>query len=249
MSSVGSEVMQAFLGRGRLGLAAPGQAVVWEAVTDASTGAHRLFHLIAALHESKTSRLRLWLSGALAKPFRVGPIAGLTNWGEVKRLAQSLAPSATGHESPCDVWLSGDPTQEAIIAVAVERRLLELLAAQARESRTRIVSIRPWWTQALAPPSEMSAPWLVAIDDGEALTVLHREAEAWAEPATYWPRPERDQIATLLMRKAAAGNLQNEFCHFVEMGEGTALQPQNEASLPFPLRWTHLDALREAIPR
>lgn len=145
-------------------------------------------------------RLRLWLGGALARPFLFKPAAAVRSTDEALRIARALAPERTGLAAPCEVWLDGGA--DAGIAVAlptvVRERLLRL-AAGGRPAR--VAAIRPWWSEPLrAGLARDAATTVVAVQDCEALTVLAGAGGAFTVATTLAPLPAREAAGAALTR-------------------------------------------------
>jgi hypothetical protein len=211
---------RAFLGMSRIGWVGEGGRVAWEPADGVLDGVSRLLRRVSpGVSSGKTAPLAMLLSGAVARPFNVGPVHGLRRWSEARLIAQSLAPQLTGHPPGCEVWMDESPAERAVLAVAMESAVLQALHDGARSAGIRWTSLRPWWSLALSQAMaqhDVDALHLLAVDDGDALTLLRRAGPTW-EPSTCWPRPERAQVATLLMRQAAASNLPNEVCRYVDL--------------------------------
>jgi len=148
-------------------------------------------------------RIRIWLSGSLARPFVVGPVAGLRGEADSLALARSLVQERTGLTEPVSVWLDGSPARRAVLAVASEARLIEGLTAASRQYKVKIVSMRPWWTWAQqdllrAHPSTN----LLFVEDTDAATLLVAQGAGWRNAMTYDPVPSPDDVEALLERHA-----------------------------------------------
>jgi hypothetical protein len=149
-------------------------------------------------------RCRLWLSGALARPFMLEPVTGLRNRVEVHQAAEGVAPEATGLEGPCEVWIEDAFPRRKAIAVAIERSTLELIdTAVRRKSGLRVVSIKPWWqlglNRLLGDETGRNARVLL-VEEPEALTLVAGEAGVFQEAATCWPVPEVGQARAWVRR-------------------------------------------------
>jgi hypothetical protein len=93
--------------------------------------------------------VNVWLSGALARPFVVEAVDGLSSIDEARALAQAAAPAATGLAAPCAVQMESAPVHRAVVATAVERRALDALLDALRQSKVVARSIRPAWAGAI----------------------------------------------------------------------------------------------------
>lgn len=200
MWSAGSETVDVYLASGRVGISDASESPAWTLFQVPVDDPGLLAGEVASAAHGRR-KVRLWLSGELARPFLFGPVAGLRRWAEVERVLEAAAPDATGLDGPCKVWIDGDPTRQACVAVAVPAALVEALAAARREKRLAVVSVRPWWSVALNAvlASEPSAE-LVMIDDHDALTVLQGGSGRYVAAATGWPHPA-DQLGQWLARQ------------------------------------------------
>ena len=84
----------------------------------------------------------VWLSGALARPFMFGPVAGLRGWREAHRAAEAAASAAGEFDGPCTVFLEGDPGLQTVLATAVARDTFDSVYEIATSLRVRVRSIR-----------------------------------------------------------------------------------------------------------
>lgn len=200
----GSRSWQLYLGRSVIGIAEPSEAPCWIDVGSLDEG----WRVVEAKLAEKGSRrqvlrvgLKVFLSGALARPFVIPPVTGVRRWRELLQIAEGLAPEATGLAGPCAVWLATAKAGEACLAVAAERVLVNEIASQAARLRMRLLSSEPWWTLALNEALTRSpAPKLLAVEDSDALTILSGDNGAFASAATYAPPPPPGQLQALLAR-------------------------------------------------
>lgn len=146
------------------------------------------------------SKLRVWLSGGSARPFLVGPVAGLRRWHEAMALASATAPDATGLTEPCRVVLEDWPGEQAVLATAVPVATLEHIRHQIRQAGLAIQSIRPWWCRPLEQLSAQSAYDAIVIEDSDALTMLREQAGRFVLARSYAPRPPADQLEPIVAR-------------------------------------------------
>jgi hypothetical protein len=149
--------------------------------------------------------VRIWLSGGLARPFLVGPIAGLRRWHEAMALASAAASEATGLTESCRTVLEGWPGDRAALAIAAPTPLLERIDQETRRLRLSVQSIRPWWCRLVESASSPAAAGeTLAIEDSDALTILREHAGQFVLARTYSPRPAADQVASIVVRTALA---------------------------------------------
>jgi len=143
------------------------------------------------------ARCRLWLSGALARPFVLEPVAGLRSRAEAQRAAEALASEATGLEGPCEVWTDEAFPRRKALAVAVQRATLEAIeGVAAQKPGLRVASVKPWWAlglrRVLGEDTGKNARVLL-VEEPDALTLLRGEPGVFDDAATCWPVPEAEQ--------------------------------------------------------
>ena len=206
MWSVGSRPVDVFLGQTRVGLCRAEADVTWVELERPHDGVRVLAEQVAAAGGWR--RARVWTSGAAARPFIAGPIAGVRRWSELKRVLEAVAPDATGLEEPCEVWSDGDATVAACLAVAMPTALLVSLNAEAKKYRVALRSIRPWWSAVLnrivvGPRS----PEMLVVEDVDSLTVLRGVRGCFAGASTCCPRPAEGQLEAWLTRLAVTHDL------------------------------------------
>ena len=150
--------------------------------------------------------MRVWLSGALARPFVCGPVQGLKRWGEAELLAQATVSEATGLDGPCEVSLDAWPHPLPTLVVAMDRSLIATILDAARNAGVRIVSVRPWWAGVLERRAASKSP-LLAARDTDALTVLAARDDAWSLAHSCLPRPDESRSKALLDRLTMAADV------------------------------------------
>jgi hypothetical protein len=150
--------------------------------------------------------VQVWLSGALARPFVFGPVAGLKGWQEAHEAATAAAPSACGLQGPCAAVLEADPSVGPALAIAVELSVLDSLHAAARARHLRVASIRPAWARAteLAGRGRGAGDSMLCCREPAALTVMASRAGNWTFAATYVPAPSAKEQERLLNRLQAS---------------------------------------------
>lgn len=130
-------------------------------------------------------RLDIWLSGALARPFVLPPLAGLKTCAEAVRVAQAKASDATGLPGDSTVWLDRWKPGQACVAVAMQRELSEALLALKRANGFAVKQIRPWWSavqHAIASMPAMGQPEMLAIRESDSLVCLGANGgNSWAQ--------------------------------------------------------------------
>jgi len=197
-----------YLGLSEGALDVAGEAPAWHAHADLSVGLDGLFREAAARATGRWSRrvpVRLWWSGALARPFVCGPVEGLRRWREALALAQSLAPDATGLGADCVVTVEDWPGPQPTLATATAATTLAAVHAAAALHRVNVRAIRPWWAAAANHARTAdSAATLVAARDGDALTLLGWQSGRWHTANAYLPAPSPEQAERLLARLAVS---------------------------------------------
>lgn len=153
-------------------------------------------------------RTTVWLSGALARPFLVAPVSGLTSREELMQVAQAQAAEATGLSDPCAVWLDGRwSAKTGGLAAAIETEVLAALQAWAGLHRVPLTAVRPWWNLPLndqwrAGSTTAGRAALISLQDEEALMVFGQDADGVLRCAsTYWPLPEAEARVALMKRQ------------------------------------------------
>lgn len=150
----------------------------------------------------------VWLSGALARPFVIGPVGGLRSWAEARAYAHASAPAVCGLSKPARPALSGWPQDRQVLAIAAEQQLLDELDCAASACRVRLATVRPWWTLAcdvVCRGTRNAAGFVVQEDD--ALTVLAASDSRWTAASTCTPKPDAAAVRALELRLMAAGGL------------------------------------------
>jgi hypothetical protein len=202
----GSEVWDLYLGVASHGLARSGQACAWAAHDTAVAGVATALRSLRAQHAAWVPpRIRVWLSGSLARPFVLAPVAGLKGQSEGVAIAKAMAAEATGLDSDCEVWLAGTPLSAAVVSVAMPRQLRYAVVAAAQAENVRLHSLRPWWCAALTDVlNEDAATALFAAQDTDAVTVLTAQGNEWLSADTYAPVPAGAELEALITRRLFA---------------------------------------------
>ena len=238
MSWAGSEVAQVYLGRQTAGvvdpLASASAGPIWMAGDSVEDCWRRAIESLVPAKWRKR-RIDLVLSGALARPFMMSPVAGLRSWREAEQVAASLASDATGLAGPCEVWLGDWSPDRASLVVAIDISARQLIEAAARELGVRLAGLRPWWATALRQASQrMPVTRLLAAEDTDALTILTGEDEGFGTATTYAPCPHPDQIGALFARLGLASGVEPD-----RAVRATLLMDEAaEAAVPFAARWS-----------
>lgn len=219
MWSVGSRQMDVYVG-----LADGGLAAAWAAHEDVAQGAAHWFAEARKLAGNRWRRpkVRVWLSGALARPFLWGPIQGLACWREVELAARAAAPEATGLVGPCAVSLDEWPSSQPVLVVAMDQAVVAAIVDAAKAAGVRLLSLRPWWARVLESAADSPA---LAIGDTDALTVLAGSAAGWQTANSYLPRPSGEHTQPLLDRLMLSASLERGSMRHAELAREACSGP------------------------
>lgn len=214
MLSVGSDVIDAYLGLRISGIARRGETPSWQPHQSVEAGLTSLFQRageVGTRRWGRKSPMRVWLSGGLARPFICGPVEGLKRWTEVLALAEATAADLTGLMGPCTVHVQGWPSPQPTLAVAVASSVRDAIEGAALDHGHRIRSLRPWWTSALNHVLATQAhARMVAVSEGDAMTLVGGKDVHFTRASSYLPAPSVEQASALLLRLAmSAGENKN----------------------------------------
>jgi len=211
-----------YLGLGHGGVAARADTAFWCEHAGVEEGADALFaHAGAGARRWRKVPVRLWLSGALARPFLCGPVSGMNRWTEVIELARSTAAESTGIDALCSVTVEHWPHPRPSLAVAVATATLDAVERAAREHRVALRSVRPWWALALERSSTVaSGARLMAMTDTDAMTVLGEHDDGLHTASGYMPGPSAEHADRLLARLALTAGVAADAVVRVELGRG-----------------------------
>jgi hypothetical protein len=217
----------------------PGEAAVMPLeATSAALAITTGFEALKA-HPLKVNRLRLWLGGALARPFMLAAVAGVRDRSEALSMAQALAPQHTGLGAPCQVWLDEWRPERDCLAVAVERPLLDLITAQANLHQIRLCAISPSWNAVLTQTLVNHTSALLAVHEKAALTLL-KVSDQGAVRAGF-ANPSVDRVDAHVQRTAIGWAASLEEVVQAEIrGLASGLEPRGYTADPskvFDLRW------------
>jgi hypothetical protein len=156
-------------------------------------------------------RVRVWLSGALARPFVLAPVDGLKGKVEAQAMAVARAQEVTGLEPGCDVCLDSVPKSAPALSVATPSELRLEIVGTAKALRVNIESLRPWWAGALGKVLVGdSGLEFFAAQDTEAVTVLVAKENVWLSANTYTPNPNGAQLEALVTRRLFADGVETK---------------------------------------
>lgn len=201
----GSKAHDVYLGTRATAVCLGAESVWQEAVPDVDTA---LAALGAWLEQAAARcKLRVWLSGALCRPFILPAVPGIRGELEWQRMASALAAEHTGLTGPCRVWV--DPTKGDVprVAAAIEESTLDRLLSAVNGTaghRHSLVSIRPWWADVLrAALRDDATRHAVAAQDCDSLTLLvgdRQQGDAFAVATTLTPVVDADTAKSALSR-------------------------------------------------
>lgn len=202
VSWAGFEVWDIYLGTQAGALVRASSPVVWCQYSSAAAGLNELLTGAATAPRAWFGpRLRLWLSGALARPFVFEPPEGLKDTSELLALARARAAQATGLAQPCEVCLSEPVEGRNQLAVALNGDLHQALLAVVDKTKARLVSVQPWWACAQQVALRVS-PKLQAmvLVDTDSVTLLAAKQDEWMAAQSYVPAPVGQQLQALVVR-------------------------------------------------
>lgn len=201
MWSVGSRSLDLFLGAQEIAITLPDGQVVWHPVADGRAGVAKLEDAVRSAYGKHAVRSRVWLSGACARPFLVGPLEGLRSWDEAVSIAAALAPEATGLMPPCLAWVDGPVHRAATVATATEAEPMKAL----RESTVlQPVSIAPWWSAAFNWALQKAPSPLIVVSDQESLITLGGRGGEFTGADATCPAPAADELEAWLKHLSTA---------------------------------------------
>jgi hypothetical protein len=207
-----SDIAEVYVGSSETAVATGvgrGGTTNWQACRSSAEGCDWAFALLQPGRRHMPRRpVRVWFSGALARPFVVRPVAGLRRRSEALKVATRLG-LETGLTGALEIWLDHWHPDRMALAVAVERDVLCALESAAQRNRLKVVSLQPWWASALAS-SLLTNPEVdtVSIVEHESTTLLAGDGtDGFSAAHTYVPAPTREQERALLSRLTVASNL------------------------------------------
>lgn len=178
-------------------------------------------------------KARVWLSGALARPFMMAPVEGLRNRVEADRAAQAMAPAETGLEGNCLVWLDAWKPAQPCLVVAVQQDIIAALQAAAIEASIGLRSVQPWWNWALSEQlKRKGAIRMLAAVERDALTVLASDGQGITFAQSCCPVPAAGRIEAQLRRQAVSQGVSASEVIRVSLG-GT----EGDSSPGGPVQW------------
>ena len=225
MWSVGTERWDLYLGESQSGLAKVGAAPHWQPHVDPTSELEARLHAIASSSRKRWTRptVAVWLSGSLARPFLLAPVAGLRGRREALALAQAAAAEATGIGGEVAVWFDQVPTTHATVAVAMPASLRTVALELCKAHRVQLGSLRPWWALALEFANDNSPPQaLFAAEDTDSLVLLGWDRSNWTSADACVPGPLPVQEASLIARRAFVAGVATPLRRRLSPGAGAA---------------------------
>lgn len=196
-----------YLGTRWASWATGGRSDVFEAVSP-EQGLQWAFDSLSAGQDKSSRGCRVWLSGALAKPFVFQSIEGLNSRREAMKVADRLASEVLGAECDGAVWLDNWRPGRTCLGIAAAKALRDAVEHAAKASRLKVQKIAPWWIAAHnALAAESNDVTALLIDEPDAATLLGfagvqiRLAESWA------PRPDPAEALALIKQAMVGGEL------------------------------------------
>jgi hypothetical protein len=139
----GRASLDIYVGACRLAAVAPEGSWLPPPVADATQGLNLLSDWL--VQRSKRHPVRVWLGGALCRPFLMPDMPGLPPT-QAQRALRAVASERTGLNPDCRVWCEPSGVGRGPrIGAAVEGLLLDGLMATLAKSRAHCLSLRPWW--------------------------------------------------------------------------------------------------------
>jgi hypothetical protein len=237
-------VIEVYIGLRSGGWALGGQTQAWEAHESPALGLERWACDIGERHGHpwRKARADLWLSGALARPFLFGPVAGIKGWREAEVVAAAAAPEWTGLVGPCRVRLEAWPGEDSTVCTALDASLSDAIESIARSCRITWRNVRPRWSVALdAALGKRPSTALFAVYEEDAFTLLcESTSSGTASPgmsvaATYSPALEEAEAKALWHRMKISFGVQDHDAVQVSVstpGQGGSMSPELGGSWP-----------------
>lgn len=205
------EPIDAYVGERRIALWRSSTAVgVWEVVDGPKALGE---HLRSGVHKERWAlrpAVRVWLSGALARPFLMSAVTGLKSWAEARAVAAKRFTQEGGQGGESSIWLEELPLHGDVLGVAVAKSTLDALQQSVAGASMRATSVRPWWAFALdGVRDRLAEVEVVAIADTDSLVILASEAEQWREVVVHEPRPSGPQAEAAIRRQVVSAHA----CH------------------------------------
>lgn len=244
MWSVGSEPVHAYLGTRRV--------MVSGAAGMQSQAVNGLAEALDALRTQmqdlgKRSRLRLWLSGGLCRPFILDALPGLVSRDEVHRVAAATAAQRTGLAAPCRLWIEPRPGMGDRVVVAMSEQVYGQLNDIFREAGHAALSVRPWWAELLpgAVAKTADAATCLAVRDCDSVTLLFGVGAEVALASTYAPVADDGSAKAIVARTLVSSGLADAQVRFVRLVNSPQREDGEAAAVAgawAPDRWAEVVA-------
>lgn len=132
--------------------------------------------------------VRMWLGADLCRPVHVELIAGTRSRQERLQVAHLTAVAESRLAAPCRVDIDANANGGDDLAVVVEESTLRAIEDALSAVRTRAVSIRPWWAEAMASALRANASLRAfGVWEGRALTTLVGGGRRFSSAQTLYP--------------------------------------------------------------
>lgn len=211
----GAKVHDLYLGTRLVALCQGQRLVARQPVANAEAGLVLATEWLGA--SGYRSKLRIWLSGALCRPFIVESIAGQRGAGEIDRIIQVQAQRALGRQEACRVWQERAARQGQRISIAVGEHWLGKIEQTMRGLRLPVKSIAPWWAEVLrahsidgranASTSKPNGIQVLAVHDCDSLTILAGSGQGFALVRTVAPIGDATSARSALSRSLLSHDL------------------------------------------
>ncbi|MED5621560.1 hypothetical protein [Ideonella sp. BN130291] len=162
-----------YLGTRAIAVCRGNEVLLAEPVSGTEQGIERLAGWLG--EAPARSRVKLWLSGGLCRPFVLPPVPGVRSKEELVQMATAMAPLHTGLDGGCTVWLENAALTASCVAVAVQSDVLAQWHGALAKIRPKpvTIAIRPWWNELLRASADAApVPTGLAVCDCDSLTVL-----------------------------------------------------------------------------
>lgn len=218
---------EVYLGTTLLGVRRTQGETMWCERDDANSLQDQLVSMLAQ-DSPDTGRMRVWMSGALARPFVIHSESGAQSYKERQMIGEVLARQSGAFAGDPQVWIEPFRYHSSGLCVATDSSLLQQLHDTARATGLSLGSVRPAWNPVLdaqqMPASHVSAmkrikqkiqSWRSVQDQTKDLARPAR-ADGVSEDKV-WSLAEPDALTLMVQR--------DHTCLFVETFEYSELDP------------------------
>lgn len=244
MWSVGSKPVHVYLGTRRV-MVSGAAGLQSQAVNGLAEARQVLRTQLQGL--GKSSRLRLWLSGGLCRPFILDALPGLVSRDEIHRVAAATAAQRTGLAAPCRLWIEPRPVIGDRVVVAMNAQVYDQLHDSFREAGHAALSVRPWWAELLpgAAAKTTDAATCLAVRDCDSVTLLFGAGAEVALASTYAPVADDSSAKAIVARTLVSSGLADGQVRFVRLVNSPQQADGEAATLAgasAPNRWAEVVA-------